>query len=62
MEVMAKGTMKLVEVEDCQDTPKDYDCPCCGGSGEHATLPGVRPDNDVYMCWTCNGSGCFKVL
>lgn len=44
---------------ECREV-EQVDCPCCGGSGEHAFGKGM--DADAVECSACKGHGWFLVL
>ena len=53
---LTKGAMQT-ELEIRADGRIHVLCPCCEGAGEHDTLPGNNPDNNVYRRRTCEGQG-----
>lgn len=50
---------RLVNVEECEESPRDLSCPCCKGKGVHQVFDG--PDTDSYPCTTCGGDRYFEV-
>lgn len=45
--------------EPCAELPKEIDCPCCQGAGEHAV--GAGPETRDYLCQACAGHGLLAL-
>ena len=45
---------------ECGEPPREVDCACCGGSGEH--LFGEGMDAGGASCIVCEGEGRFLLL
>ena len=46
---------------DCQTQTIQMECPCCEGSGYHASHTGNHPDSVEVVCTTCDGHGGFEI-